>query len=201
MEAASALRQWRRLKIPNTTIRVLLSAIAEERQAAAMVDTWPTIGEDRAALAAMADHLALLAHSIDSLSPHAKAEFATACLRAFRTPAGPEAAGLNALAAAIRARLDTMPEQDRRRSHASLVARVAIIVAPLGIKPSVSENSKFYRLCAGAFAIAGIRTRPPKTESSKKRSAAPPSPAASIRAYLERARVTKASLESGAKIT
>lgn len=67
---------------------------------------------------------------------------------------------LKMLALGLDASLQKLPTQGRRKSHAHFVSLIADVLKDAGIDPSVSENSRFYRICKAVFEAAGIYTSP-----------------------------------------
>lgn len=195
--AARALRAWRSLGLSNLMIRRLVQALPETMAAAKIAATWPTIGDFREELEDVQQLMVKLATAIDRASPLAEAELATAALVVLKDAGRVNAlkAELTVLSAGVGARLAKLPAQSRRTSHIALVRRVAEIAGPLNLAVSPREGTPFFRVCQAAFELAGVRQAEAKKGSNKKRSDAPPSPAASIRAFIaERQHLEKTDL-------
>lgn len=69
-------------------------------------------------------------------------------------------ARLNILAISLDQRLAKMPTQDRRKSPVFFVSQIAEVLNAAGIKTSVTENSRFFKICAIVFESAGIYQSP-----------------------------------------
>lgn len=67
---------------------------------------------------------------------------------------------LELLSTGIFASLRELPMQDRRKSHAHFAGLIAAVINDAGIKPSVSENSRFYKICQCVFDAVGIYQSP-----------------------------------------
>lgn len=76
---------------------------------------------------------------------------------------------LSVLADSLEQRLGDMPTQDRRKSPVLFVTQIAEVLNAAGIKTSVTENSRFFKICAIVFESIGIYQ----------------SPAAPIRAFMK----------------
>lgn len=183
-EAANGIRQWRKLKLANSAIRRLFIAVDEELMAIRMLDSWPTAGHDKQALEGLMQSLMHLSTVLHSLSPRARLEFNMVERDALGDFEVLRASVLAQLALRLRTRIDRLPAQDRRQSYTGLVARLASIVEPLGLRPSASEKSRFFQACQAAFLVGSVRSRVSKTGSRKNQRSSAPSPAASIRQYL-----------------
>jgi len=69
-------------------------------------------------------------------------------------------ARLSILAVSLDHRLAEMPTQDRRKSPVFFVSQIAEVLNAAGIKNSVTENSRFFKICAIVFEAAGIYQSP-----------------------------------------
>lgn len=76
---------------------------------------------------------------------------------------------LTLLADSIEQHLCDMPTQDRRKSPVFFVSQIAEVLTTAGIETSVTENSRFFKICAIIFESIGIYS----------------SPAAPIRAFMK----------------
>ena len=175
---ASALRTLRRLNLGNRDIRAFVRDLRTERARDTIVNSWPTVGEDRKKLERIAALASLLGAELASASPKASSELATGMLVTLGviTPLQRLQNDLPSLTEACLRRLEVMPKQSHARSHSNVIRVVALALAPLNIAPTVSRG-RFHEACEAAFALAGVVTR--KGERSWQ-----PSPTASIRAFL-----------------
>ena len=69
-------------------------------------------------------------------------------------------ARLNVLAHSLDSRLNDMPKQDRRTSPVFFVSQIAEVLNAADIKTSLSENSRFFKICAILFEAIGIYQSP-----------------------------------------
>jgi hypothetical protein len=69
-------------------------------------------------------------------------------------------ARLNVLAHSLDSRLNDMPKQDRRKSPVFFVSQIAEVLNAADIKNSLSENSRFFKICAILFEAIGIYQSP-----------------------------------------
>ena len=67
---------------------------------------------------------------------------------------------LKMLAYGLDASLQKLPKQDRRKSHTDFVSMIANVIQDAGIKPSASENTRFYKICKAVFEAAEIYQSP-----------------------------------------
>lgn len=56
--------------------------------------------------------------------------------------------------------MSAMPEQSRRKSPVFLVAQIAAVLSDTDIKSSVSENSRFFKICSIVFKATGLFQSP-----------------------------------------
>lgn len=77
---------------------------------------------------------------------------------------------LDILAQTLEQRLSKIPAQDRRKSPVFFVSLIAEVTHAAGIKTSVSENTRFFKVCKIVFKSTGI----------------PFSPAAPIKAFMKK---------------
>lgn len=67
---------------------------------------------------------------------------------------------LKLLANGLDVSLQKLPLQDRRKSHVHFVSLIANVLHESGIKPSVSENSRFFKVCKTVFEASKIYQSP-----------------------------------------
>lgn len=67
---------------------------------------------------------------------------------------------LSILADSLERCLDEIPTQDRRKSPVFFVTQIAEVLNTAGIKTSVTENSRFFKICAIVFKSIGIYSNP-----------------------------------------
>lgn len=184
-EKLQAVRELRALGLASFDVRRLLRRLAEEVTAAAIVATWPTVTEDKATLRAAAELAQGLAEVLGRASPRASAELATAGLQGLGNCMFPDSAAedLSKFAAAVRLRIESMPDQTRREAPKRFVRAVRQVAGhKLGAETTYPEGA-FRRACVAAFALAGVWTSPDAAiravvrelnDRSAKRDANPP---------------------------
>lgn len=130
-----------------------------------IVDGWPTEGEDRKvieALAAVVDALGLISQG---LSPRAHAEIAAVSLQRFGDPnrisnLARELSQSRTLGHYLRSRAAALPAQTRRKPPTQLVRELATIAAGRLGTPTKWPESPFYKACVAMFTLAGRPTAP-----------------------------------------
>ena len=187
VRCASALRTLRHRGLPNRMIRDLVRALTLERARDVVVDGWPAVSADRTAIARTRDACKELAVAVSRLSPKAEAEVATAALLAFGKVilSSEIARAMTVLAIACEQRLEVLPAQTRRTSYPNVIAAIVRVVAPLELRISPRNGTKFHDVCAAAFALGDITARPSKVGSAKQPRTAIADPTPSIRAFQE----------------
>lgn len=70
---------------------------------------------------------------------------------------------LTILADSLEQHLGDMPTQDHRKSPVFFVSQIAEVLNAAGIKTSVTENSRFFKICAILFKAIGIYSSPAGT--------------------------------------
>jgi hypothetical protein len=93
---------------------------------------------------------------------------------------------LSDFAANIEVIVSRMPEQNRRRSNAFLIAKIARICESSGIKSSVSQTSRFFQICATLFAAIGVLGNKSKPETAVRDYCDPKGSIASYLKYAKR---------------
>lgn len=178
--AAVALRTLRRYGLRGTRLRALLCRLQLERERDSVVASWPTDGEDRAALEEISELAMKLHGRLRALSSRADAALDAGHRDAYPVAHYADlyrAKNLWPLVVASSRGAKALPSQSRRRSHPNIVEAINVFVAPLGIDPSVAVGSKFYKACAAAFELADITI----DKQERKRRA---SPDGSIKAFM-----------------
>lgn len=184
--SVTAVQTLRHRGLPWSCIARILRALREELTSYSIMDKWPTLGEDRAAIGVLADLCDQLVEVVERLSPRAQAQIATAALKVFQDPMAVDAARkpLRTFAAACRERLEAMPSQSRRESYPGVIHRIHTIVRPFGIEPSPRAGTRFHDVCLAAFTVAGLRGRTTAQGTKTASRTGIVDPTASIRAYL-----------------
>lgn len=138
-------------------VQTLVARLTHESTSSSITDAWPTVGEDRAVLAAAQSLAGALAHILRNASPKAQAEFATAALQSALDAALPNrwAGQLQAFASGVERRIGAMPKQARARPATWIVRVVASVVGDKLGAVTKYPGSKFHRACVAAFALAG----------------------------------------------
>lgn len=148
-----------------------------------VTEGWPTEGEDRKvikALAAVIDALGLISQG---LSPRAHAEVASVSLQRFGDPnrissLASELSQSRTLGHYLRSRAATLPVQTRRKPPTQLVRELAAVAAGRLGAPTKGSESPFFKACVAMFALAGRSAAPDRAieryqkglgDSSKKR--------------------------------
>lgn len=161
-ERLEAVCELRALGLTSFEVRRLFRRLADEVTAAAIVATWPTVTEDKATLRAAADLAQGLAEVLGRASPRASTELATAGLQGLGNCMFPDSAAqdLAKFAAAVRLRIESMPDQTRREAPRRFVRAVRQVAGhKLGAETTYQE-APFRRACVAAFALAGVWTSP-----------------------------------------
>jgi hypothetical protein len=155
--AIEALRELASLGLTGSEVRRLLRRIAVESTANAIVQRWPTVGEDRAVLRAAADLAQALALVLAGASPKAQAEMATAAHLALRDPTYSDRAARDLLhfSVGLRQRIANMPTQGRRKSPVSIVRAVHEVAGSRLGSVTHWPEAPFRRACVAALTLAG----------------------------------------------
>lgn len=122
----------------------------------------PTLGDQRKVLEKAGELAEALATILQQAPMHAEAELN---LIFHKYVGGLEqheqmAVNLKMLAFGINASLQDLPKQDRRKSPVHFVSMIADVLHDADIKPSASENSRFYKICQAAFDAIGVYQSP-----------------------------------------
>lgn len=157
LECARALRVLRRVGLSNAGIRQLVRGLRVARESVRVEDSWPSLAEDRDALAALANRARALKAALDELSPRARAQLATGTLQSVGDAALPERlrTDLQFVEMACLLRVRAMPSQSRERNHASVVEAVRTAVAPFGVAPG--RGGRFQAACDAAFVLCDFQ--------------------------------------------
>lgn len=115
---------------------------------------WPTVGQERRALADLADLAEALTAALDGASPRGQAEIATAALLELGDPTRPLllARELRLLALGLRKRIEKVPAMPK--VPVGFVRAVVDVLGEAAGKPSTATNSKFMNTCRAAFVLA-----------------------------------------------
>lgn len=122
----------------------------------------PTLGDQRLVLEKAGELAAALATILEQAPPTAEAELDLI----FHKYVGDVeqksqiVTKLKMLACGLDVSLQKLPKQGRRKSHTDFVSMIANVVQDAGVTPSVSENTRFYKICKAVFEAAGIYQSP-----------------------------------------
>lgn len=170
--AMARVQELIQLGFTGSMVRTLIRALIVENARYRIEDSLPTIGDVRKALMASQSLASQLSHVLIAVHGcNIGADKLSLSLTMFARTCGEC--------------LATLPHQSRRRNHEKLIVRIAQITAPLQISVTPRAGTRFFIICAAAFALAGVTKVAAKKGSKKASSKAPPSPAASIRSYLK----------------
>ncbi len=167
-KTTTALQKW----LNDEQIEALRDCTEFEKHRAEADKNDPKLPDERLVLQSAAELASALAKILEQAPPRASAELDLVFQKQFGDWRQKEitAVRLNFLSFAIERRLHHMPLQERRKSPVFFVRQIAEVLQAAGIKPSVAENSRFFKICAILFESIGIYQ----------------SPAAPIRAYLKK---------------
>lgn len=166
-KTTAALQKW----LNADQIEALRCRTEFEKHRATDEKKEPMLAEERLVLQRAAELAAALAKILEQAPRTASAELDLVFQKQFGDWRQKEitAVRLSGLSFAIERRLDNMPLQGRRKSPVFFVSQIAEVLQAAGIKTSVTENSRFFKICAILFEAIGIYQ----------------SPAAPIRAFMK----------------
>ena len=143
-------------------IDCLRTAAENARHIAAYESTEPSLGDEKQVLARARELAFELSQILEQAPTHAAGALVGIAhswfhdVYALDTMAG----NLNTLTAGLDASIANLPKQGLRKSHADFVREIAGVCAVVGIKPSVSETSRFFAICSTVFVAAGMPQSP-----------------------------------------
>jgi len=157
-----AVHELRNAGLSLRQVKALLRTLEHEHSTRAITTKWPTVGEDRKVLQAVADLAECLAIVLRGASPNAQAQIETAAHVVLRDWSYPRRARaeLAVFARGLRARLDKMPAQSRNRSPVGIVRALLLVAGQTLPEPTTEQSSRFYTACRAAFTLAGVTTSP-----------------------------------------
>jgi hypothetical protein len=166
-------------------IALIAAGARWRRQTAAEVAGWGTAGENRAALESVRQTLWQLAQSLRNLSARERLEMEMASMAATGDYFALDAAQITAIYAHLGTRIKALPEQSYAASRPDVIRA---IVEATGMKPSIAEHSRFFRVAQAVFELEGVRSG---RKTGGQVSGKAPSPKASIQRYLRTTRAAK----------
>lgn len=157
-KTTTALQKW----LNDEQIEALRCRTEFEKHRATEDKKEPMLADERLVLQRAAELAAALAKILEQAPPRASAELDLVFHKQFGDWRQKEitAVRLSVLSFAIERRLDHMPLQDRRKSPVFFVSQIAEVLQVAGIKTSVTENSRFFKICAILFESIGIYQSP-----------------------------------------
>lgn len=161
---AEALESLVAAGLDDAMIASLKRRLALESTTHREASDWPTVGQDREALAAAATLARALSTILVNASPRAEAELATAALQALRDPLAVQrlADEIAALGEAIEARVQKLPAQTRAAPRIGIVIALRDVAGQVLPAPTTNPESPYYRACCAAFVLAGYPASPDK---------------------------------------